>query len=488
MNSKYPLLIIVTVLCEFLNAQNTFSVLFQKANSSEGPEMMIENNAHDYITVGSYLNEFTYQNTAGIWILKNNGDTLSREYHFNDSTSLFSYIEQIPNGNYMVIGSIMHPPDYFSDLLVLELNENFDIINQKVIQLPGMEKFYSWEMKRLLNSYYLLAATYGPTSTPTWTGDPYYIKLDSNFDTLKTNHLKLSGRQSLDDFIISPDSSHFVAFAQSYIPQPNGGLINNEIYIDTNLNIIGYRLFNVRFDTFQADWITDSTFLLACNTYTTPDYLYNQCFLKTDTLMNIYQEHQFGIPDTNDWRALIKTFVQDSTGNIYFLGSKNGIPTFWPTEPSWLRVGLMNNYFEPIYERFYGGDAYYLPMLIIGTSDGGLLIYAKRYDWNHHLNFNDAYFLKLNSEGLMTHTKDTELCPFRPFSVFPNPGFDLINLELELQQATVFIYDLVGVELISKEIIHGKNKIDCSGLNPGLYLITVFGKKGESFTQKWVKN
>lgn len=467
--------------------QNTFSVLFQKTNSTDSPDMMIENSTHDYIAVGTFLNEWTLQNSAGIWIIKNNGDTMSKEYRFNDSTSIFAYIEQIPNGNYKVLGSIMHPPDYFSDLLILELDGNFNIVNQKVIQLPGMETFYSWKMKRFLNSYYLLASTAGPTSTPTWIGDPYFIKFNSEFDTIQTHHLKLSGRQAIDDFIVAHDSSHLIAFAGSYIPQPSGYGKNNEVYIDTNLNITGYRLFSVRFDTFQADWITDSTFLLACNSYTTPDYLYNQCFLKTDTLMQIFQEQQFGIPDTNDWRALLTTFVRDSTGNIYFLGSKNGIPTFWPTEPSWLRVGMMNSSFEPVFERFYGGDAYYLPMLVIRTSDSGLLIYAKRYDWNNHLNFNDAFFLKVNSEGLLTGVPDEHICPYKPFTLSPNPGNSYFEIKLILPEAILKLTDLSGKTLFSKQIVQGNTMVDCTGFPLGIYLVTIVNPNGDVFTQKWIK-
>lgn len=222
MRIKTTILLIFIVFGHFVNAQTTFSVLF-KNPLNEGVWSMIEDANKDYIAVGQSI-AWSYESMSGkVWKIGVNGDTISRTYHFGDTATGFLDIRQLNNGNYLVTGTIMWQPDYYENLLLLELNQDLSIVNKKIILLPGMEHTRGWVMKKLLNSYYIITATAGPNSMTSEIGDPYFIKLNANFDTVLSYHVKLPGDQVADDILFSSDSSQFFVFGQSYISLGGGG-------------------------------------------------------------------------------------------------------------------------------------------------------------------------------------------------------------------------------------------------------------------------
>lgn len=486
-NIKTTILLIFIVFGHMVQAQNTFSVLF-KNPLNEGVWSMIEDTNKDYIAVGQG-NAWSYESMSGkVWKIGVNGDTLSRTYHFGDSAAGFQDIRQLNNGNYLVTGTIMWQPDYYENLLLLEINQDLGIVNKKIILLPGMEHTRGWVMKKLLNSYYIITATAGPNSMTSEIGDPYFIKLNANFDTVLSYHVKLPGDQVADDILFSSDSSQFFVFGQSYISLGGGGLQEKVVY-DTSFNFIGYKVFpSDQYRGYnQAKWITDTTFIMGCNYLSYQDFNDYQCFMEMDTALQIHNENHIGVPDSNDYCGASNTFDFYTTDSIHFAGTKNVIIDFWPQDPSWIRTGILNRELQPYHERFYGGDAYYFTYGIICTSDGGSLICAQRYDYLTQYYEHDMFFLKLNNEGLITEIKDNEICPYRPFSLYPNPGSNILNISLVLPTATFSLSDMNGKIFIRKQIKSGENKIDCSRLQPGTYLIKIIDIKGESFTQKWIK-
>ena len=477
-------------------AQSTFSIRFKQLHTAEGIGMVIENDAHDFIGVGAKSDNVTMMQIATLWAISKNGDTLTREYHFADSSAGFLYIEQNLTGGYYVVGTISNQlisppgpyPAYYYNHLVLELDNNFNIIHQKVTVLPGMETIYGWKIKKLLHHYYIITATSGNNSMTTWVGDPYFIKLDENFDTIQIYHAKIGGSQAVDDFIFSQDSSKIFLFGTSYIPLPNGTGGREMVMYDTNFNYLGYKLFtDIHLSEFRAKWLSDNTFIIGCNKSTTPDHLYDQCFLLSDSALTIYKQTQMGIQDTNDWCATNITFDFSTTDSIFYTGIKNGVPSFWINEPSWIRIGMINSNLDHIYERFYGGDGYYAPQSILKTTDGGVLVYSAYFDLTNPDYSSDIFILKLNSEGLITGTKQNDICPYLPFGLYPNPGFTLLNLNLVLNKAVLKISDIQGKMLHTQEIFFGKTTIDCSKLNAGIYMISVTNQNSEIFTQKWIK-
>lgn len=475
-------------------AQNTFSILFTRYGN-EVAGCMVEDSENDYIAVGVHHIGVIQPTKGAIWKISNKGDTLTKVFTFCDSSSSFCQILQHSNGNYIVLGRISSPPYLIDNLLILELDKNFDIVHQKVIELPGMEHMYGWGFKKQLKCYYLLSGSAGPNSTPADLGDPYFIKLDENFDTVCTYHIKLSGEQRIQDFIFSTDKSKILLFGQSYISLPWGEARNEMVIYDTRFNYMGYKLFpkdgldDGYSDYMQGRWLTNNTFLMSCNYNEAYQTTTQQCFMEMDTSMNFYIRKIYGVPDTNDHGTLLsRTFDFVNTDSIYFTGVKNLIVSFWPNEVSWIRIGLLNRQLDPYYIRYYGGDAQYWIEGMMRTSDGGMLIMAIRLeDFTYTTSDWDMFFLKVNAEGVITVKLNPQICPFRPFVISPNPGSDYFEINLIIPQSTLIITDMSGSLLLKKEILNGRNRINCNTISPGMYMVTIKSNDGEIFTQKWIK-
>ena len=478
-------LLILLFFSSNIGAQNSFSILFSSPKD-EGPKVIFEDVSQNYIGVGQSIDSDTYIYTPKIWVVYSNGDTLTRSYPLTADTSwVFSDIRQKSDGNYMVTGKIMWQPDYYGNLIVVELDQEFNIVSQKITMLPGMETVYQWEMKKHLGSYYFLACSAGPTSTPAWVGDPYFIKLNANFDTVYTYHTNLSGGQIICDVAFSGDGGSFYIFTDSYLP---GGTLDKMIVYDTLFNYKYHKNFpsNLYSGLIQSKWKTDNTFLIGCN-YLSMELESKQCFSEMDTSLVVKREYFADAPDTVDCSGFGTTFDFRSYDSIFYTGIKKARAAFWPNTPSWIRIGMLNSNLQPYFERFYGGDAYYRTCEIIATSDGGALIFALRYDYKTQDLEHDVLFLKVNNEGLITSNDQNLVVPYQPFAIFPNPGHDILNLNLALSNGLLKISDMSGNLLFTKSVVEGLNQINLQKLNAGNYLVSITDKNGTTFSQKWIK-
>jgi hypothetical protein len=121
------------------------------------------------------------------------------------------------------------------------------------------------------------------------------------------------------------------------------------------------------------------------------------------------------------------------------------------------------------------------------TSDGGSLISGNRYDYLTQYSERDVFFLKLTPEGLITGKRENQQCPYLPFAIYPNPGSDILHLDLVIHEAQFTLFNLNGLALKTLLIKEGENHINCSKLTQGCYLVKVTNPSGEVFTQKWIK-
>ena len=74
-----------------------------------------------------------------------------------------------------------------------------------------------------------------------------------------------------------------------------------------------------------------------------------------------------------------------------------------------------------------------------------------------------------------------------PFSLYPNPSIDKLNIELiENNEATYSIYDLQGKKLHSSKFLEYKASIDISILSPNVYFL-IIEQGNKKSTTKFVK-
>ena len=72
------------------------------------------------------------------------------------------------------------------------------------------------------------------------------------------------------------------------------------------------------------------------------------------------------------------------------------------------------------------------------------------------------------------------------FSFYPNPVSSVLTIDTSLSDYHVEIFNLLGKEILTKQVISSSTQLDLSSLTNGVYFVTIT-TRGESFTIKLVK-
>ncbi len=468
---KLKILILLIALNSFQLSfsQTTFNYVFHSPLSNDYVADIAEDDGNYYAIGGNCAEDIC---GGRIYKINAAADTITKAFYFGDTSCVFSNLI-IENDKITIVSIISTAPEYYDDLMILVFDTNLNYISKKIINLPNMENTETWRFKKHLNSYYVLTTTQGPSSFPPNVGDPYFIKLNSQLDTIRTSLFRIEGPQRIGDYIFSKDGSELYLFSSLYFQLPNLDVSDEFIVYDTSFNLKYWKEFPDGIPTFAHDveWIDDTTFLIASNHFYPSD---DQWFRQMDTSLTVYNQSHVGDPTLLDYGGAEKTIDFITKDSIYFVGVKNVIAEFYPREYSWIRAGLLNSQLQVIFERFYGGDAYYNTRMIKRTSDGGFLISSQRFDYlTQQYNEWDVCLLKLNSEGLITNTASHET-NYHSFIVYPNPARDFITIEsTELQQGTIKILDCAGNIKLITNYSNGKTSINISNLAKGVYFITL---------------
>ena len=494
--------LLILILAAFLTIQGKSQSSFQVTFSSPLNEYfgsMIEDNNGNYLAVGQQRNYNQFETSKGVvWRISHNGDTMSKVFSFGDTASAFSQVLLNNDCYCTIIGGLTLWPDFnTSYILILELDTNLNIVNQKVIQPFPFKGAGFARMIRSNTAIYGLGSAIDQNDIV----NPSIIKLNNEFDTVGIQTYPFHNETGVfsgqfDAAIFSPDSSQIWAFTELFTPDNSSH--SDLMIVDTSLNFISikefpfgsYPYFGDFNNSVSAKRITDSTFLVGgCywhQYYPSPSQ-FDIGFAEFDSTMATVPMHTFGEVDTMDYGGYYKTFDFVNSDSIYYTGTKRLVAGFFPEQVSWIYAGMFNRDYQLYYERIYGGDAHYWVHSIMRTSDGGSLISGNRYDYLTQYSERDVFFLKLTPEGLITGKRENQQCPYLPFAIYPNPGSDILHLDLVIHEAQFTLFNLNGLALKTLLIKEGENHINCSKLTQGCYLVKVTNPSGEVFTQKWIK-
>lgn len=496
---KYFLLVISTFSVTIhLHAQETYQIHFVNELNDYVSEL-IETNNGKIIAVGkqNILDYYKYSYKGKLWQFSSSTDTLSKVFHFGDTSSLFINIEPFENNSYIIFGSMYLPPLFDkTSVLAIKVNESLEVQNQKVISIDGWDNIDFWYEKNFFNSFYL----FGKVSKA-GIYKPCIIQLNNNLDMVKYkiyDDVQASELTFYWDCLLTSDSCQFLTFTDNLYPS------SNLVVYDTALNYICHKPFPFHWDPvtmdvdvfyggdMTAEWLSDSTYLIGCFNHRTFNHQTEGDdalgFSEMDTSMSLVPITYIGSIDTSEYPAWRTTFDFTTTDSIYFTGTSNMGFGPWPNKPSWIMAGMIDRDLNQKFVQFYGGDAYYEAISMKCTSDGGMVIAARRYDYPALSSENDAFFLKLNSEGLITGSKELQTCPNTVFSVFPNPTSSSLNVTLVVPKAELRMYDIAGVQMLYKQIVKGENIINVPCIPTGAYVIEIKTPQGEIFTKKIIIN
>ena len=461
--------------------QNTFEIIYSTLRD-EGVIQIVEIDNGDFLAVG-FEGDFSQpdQLKGLILFVSNVGDTSVYRYTLGDTSLFFTQIAVLENNHYLLFGSAYIPADQSQQLLTMELDSKLSIVDFNLIQKDGYRAFYQHNILPANCGYYLVCNAIHVL------GESHILlaKIKTDGDTLCTKIISdLGGGCSISLIEYSSDSSSLWLLGRGC-----SSAIGERIIFDTNFNFkYNHLLPNQAKNYFDLKWVSDTS-LLFVSDYThdgTPQdddigiSEVDSSFTQDDIVF-------IGSEDTMDYPAAYCAFDFTNADTIFFAGTNNVIPAFFPQVKNHIMIGCLNRNLEQKSMLLYGGDAYYFATNIICTSDGGCLISSRRYDYEVQDNEYDVLFLKLSKHDIIT-VSDNQIDPGpRKMDVFSNLGNGWIYINSNIHDGQFLLFNSIGVLHKNIKISFGLNFIQTKNLSNGLYSYVILKDSKTIDSGKWIK-
>jgi len=470
---------------------------FQKTISNPDDQIInqvIENDAGGFVMVGRIYHSETGRPGGYILKIDSTGNLLKEEIiQPIDTNSYIFYNVHFFNNHYYILGSQMIIYPDTSKLWYLQLNSDLEIENEKVLSIPA-KRWFSYMNSIIDSDSNFVITGYSSRLDTNHIGEPFnnydvfFYKLNLNGDSL-TSHFYTSD-VPIDfsfDIIESHDSSKYYAFVSHFTEV--FGTSGQRLILDKNLDSLNIDSIPLRvFDSYSPIYLNQNEILICGKRGAEPpnDYALNVLTItETGSLID------YGTFKKNPFRDHPSMFqgVSKYDNNIYVGGTSNFdyYNPFFSTLDSWFHLIKINPDITPIWENWYGGDAYYFLYSILATSDSGCLMVGNRYDYETQDMERDIYVVKVNSEGLIVWTQ--EIQPEKPlFTIFPNPGENLINIRITKGEYDFELINLNGQVLIKQQVKSPVNTINTESLISGVYFYRIIDHKNNIIqTGKWIR-
>ena len=472
----------------YLKAQHTFEKVISEPEDQIITNI-IEDNDGNYIMVGRIKD--TESNLYCGYIIKidSTGSLLQEEIICpNDSISrLFFNIYSFDNHFYILGSKMVVYPDT-SKLWFLKLNNNLEVENEKLLSVPN-GRWFSY-MNSIIDSDTNIVITGYTTRIDelnNYNNDAFFYKINLIGDSLTskfyTSYIPLFFSF---DIVERPDNLKYYAFVSHFIGSSGGQkLILNKDLDSLDIDSIPMGIY----DYYSPTYINESEILLCGKG--SPDqselYALNVISINDQTELINYNHFEIG-GNMRDHPAMYNG-VSKNENNIFIGGTSNldFYNPFWSTNDSWYHLVKINPDITPIWEYWYGGDAYYFLYSILATNDGGCIMVGNRYDYETQNQERDIYIVKVDSNGLITWTQEIPLN--KPEStVYPNPGTDQLNIKTSINYTDFEIINLNGKVVIIQNLDNNQSAINTESLKSGMYFYRLIDQKNKTIeTGKWIK-
>ncbi len=460
------------------------------------------------------------------------------EYSFiSNSNDMVYDIAETSNDDIFFCGSIAKASNkYYQSMLFVKLNQYGDLVDSLTLKIDGRSIF----AKRLLNNYtndfivvsmisdtlvtrnetglalFNLDTDFNLSNGTIYNFDSIYLfeevcaTILSNNNILASIALRIhpsgprsyiyefnSGFDSIDSKYY-PDDSRIISHVHE-LPNNNIWTLNMLLFryelLDTNYNVIEtQKVPHSILSNYGVAWETDTSFYLVGHNTENFSEPYNISYIKQynpiDTSGHIY--NYWRSTDTVDFPAVWNGIDFKNKDSIFIGGTKN-IDFYSPWygyQKSWFVVLQTDSLLNLRWERFYGGDAYYIMTKLIASNDGGCIIAGQRYDYEVATEEEfDIIILKLNNEGLLTTTNEDTVFNMQEAIIYPNPGNGVINLRIGIQhtESLFELFDINGRQIISQRFTSSHGSITTTFLKNGTYIYKITNDNGLFEGGKWIK-
>jgi hypothetical protein len=512
---KNKITLILTLLTVvFIQAQAP-SIQWQKSLGGTGIDKansIIQTNDGGFIVAG-----YTASNDGDVignhggndcWILKLSslGTILWKKTLGGTGNEGISSIQQTSDGGYIAVASCASSDGDItisnggSDIWVLKLNENGNIIWQKSLGGTSSESGYS--IKKTTDGGFIIAGSTssfnGDVTGNHGGGDSWVIKLDSVGTIVWQKALGGNDLDFSDDIEQTADGGYIIA-ASSY--SNNGDATVNKGLSDywiVKLNSSGTIIWQKSYGgsgserAYSVKQTLDGGYVIAgSSTSTDGDIIGNHgsndaWIIKLNAIGNLVWQISLGgsgvdsarnIYQTSDGSFIVSAYSDSTDGNLTGnLGSKD----VW--------IAKLSSSGTIIWQKTYGGTSSDEAFDIKLTSDGYQVFAGNSSSNDLDVNGNhgnaDFWVVKLGPSNLSNNSFS-----FNNINIFPNPVNDnnlTVKLDYFINSQEITITDIAGKKIHQQKLEGLTTKLNLSKLVKGIYFLNlVNGSK--TITKKFIK-
>ncbi len=473
----------IALICFFLTiqsfSQSTFEYLYQDINDQYAGDILEDDNGNIIVSF------FDFDNRSGNLIKISNTGILLNSYSKSEPNSIYDLKELVKLGNDTFIAIGVYNHDSIFNLRFCKFDMGLNLLFEQ--NIPTSYPIISDRMNATLNynGNIIIGATYEIAELET---SVCMFELTENGELLNQKYYTPSspGIKLFYDLFEIPNTSNYKIFTTNFYQKSIGKIYT----IDSAFNILYSTPFNWYLsDNHSVKLLNEDSYLLGLVRYLSKNDVccglvkHSMDEVVLDSIL-ICDEQIF------NYTAWIKSVDLINSTNIYF-GSTHDmdiINPFFSTSPSWFMLNKLDGNLEPIWQKYFGGDAYYNLWTLHATQDGGCVMAGSRYDYQTQNQERDVYVLKVNEDGLITWAHNIPEVT-KEILIYPNPGDDKIYIKTLEDNLTIELFDSNGQKKIWEKITNQDITLNTSELISGVYIYRILNdSKIIIETGKWIKN
>lgn len=451
----------------------------------------------NFVIVGTkYLNFYTISNQFSFIIQVNSKGEIVNEREFKIQDTLFrlTAIEQNSDKSYYAFGSLGSNQKYLEKIIVLKLDNQFNIIKKYLFKIPFDRKNPLFSvLKNNAGNFVCYGSVVQIDKSEAF---PFILEISENGELIRQNYefdTQISTR--IFDMIEKKDASGYYVLNDGLIDS-NYTAAANVMSLNSKFEVLSHVFIpNSISNTYTLKWHSDTTYLVCGNkaqdTFgkekkTQDDDI---AVAIVDTLGKAIKIKYIGQADAVDISGLYSSLDYSADNlSIYVAGTNDYVYTYFPVTPSKIILSKLDKELNTTWEKFYGGDIYYILMDLMPTSDGGCLLVTNTYNYNKQIEEYDLQIIKVDAQGnLETSIIEPQIETSELF-LFANSSNEL-NIRTAIQHlgGKFYLYDISGRLVKQKKILAVDSQINTSELQNGVYIYK-YSFNGEIAEKgKWLK-
>ncbi len=477
--------VISILLCFTLSlySQTSFETILGGEKDERVFDVLVDT-AGNYIIGGGVSNEAQIDSKNFVIRIDSMGNLISQKIFPNNvgTYECFENIYLIANKLYALGISFTGFSSSFITYKMLDLD--FNILTEKNLKIPEGKRIEIFRTIKDINDNFVCCGTTLKNTGNEYILEPFVYKLTLDGDSISSHFWNTNQVTFCTDILETKSFGEYYAFTSFPVDYQHHSILA----LSSDLDSVGsYLIPNDMGFYLSGEWSSDST-LIVVGKNANSSYKHLAVELLNENFEALSYQTFFKDYQMIEYPALANSV--GVKGNDVYIGGTTNMDysnVYFSTFDSWYHIVKLNSEdLSTVWEKWYGGDAYYILYSIKATTDGGCIMVGTRYDYEVQNMERDIYIVKVDADGLITWEKDIPL-PQAAAQVFPNPGKSL-NLKSTLTDATFRLSNLEGKSILQQEIKQEMTSFDTRGLAQGTYLWTLTKAGKLVASGKWVKD